>query len=98
MPAKKVVAIVSACMKRDGTPAFALSDVEVTDEEMENGIQYYLAEGELLLQGFEEPFVHFEESESPPFLHPAVRQHLSVSPALTITAIEEGSECPVSSK
>ncbi len=76
---KRKIAIVSACMRRDGTPAFALNEVAVTADEQENGIHYYLAEAQLLEDGFEEPFVHFDENEAPAFLHAAVRQHLGVA-------------------
>ena len=81
---KRTIAIVTACMNRDGTPTFAINEVEVTDDEAENGIQYYLAEAELLNDGYDEPFVHFPSSESPPFLHPAVRQHLVQKNALVL--------------
>jgi hypothetical protein len=73
---KVPVTLVSACMRADGTPGFALTLVEVTQEEHENGVHYYLAEAELLQAGYEEPFVHFDENEAPPFLLPAVQQHL----------------------
>jgi hypothetical protein len=51
--------IVTACMRADGTPTFAYQIVEVTAEEADNGVQYYLAEAQLLEEGYEEPFVHF---------------------------------------
>lgn len=70
------IAIVTACMNADGTPTFALSEVNVTEEQAANGIHYYVAEGQLLMDGYEEPFVHFDEDESPPFLHAAVREFL----------------------
>lgn len=73
------IAIVSACMTRLGLPTFVLSEIEVTQDEAENGIHFYLAEAELLESGYEEPFVHFDEVEAPPFLHPAVRQHLGLA-------------------
>src|SRR5215470_18953616 len=41
---KHPIPIVSACMKRDGRPAFVFSIVEVTEDEAENGIQFYLVE------------------------------------------------------
>jgi hypothetical protein len=95
MADKHTIAVVSACMKKDGTPAFALNTVEVTHEEEANGIHYYLAEGQLLEDGFEEPFVHFGEDEAPAFLFPAIRQHLG----LTSNGIHhpEESACPASS-
>jgi len=80
-PDRHPVDVVTACMNRDGTPTFALNTVEVTPEEMANGIHYYFAEANLLEAGYEEPFVHFDEGESPAFLHAAVRQFLGLSPA-----------------
>jgi hypothetical protein len=73
---KRSITVVTAYMRQDGIPDFKLSDVEVTYEEYENGIHYYLAEATLLQAGFDEPFVHFDEFEAPAFLLPAVRQHL----------------------
>ena len=94
------IAIVTACMKvDDGSPAFALTEFEVTNEEAENGVHYYLAEIELSKRGYEEPFVHFSDSESPPFLHDAVRQFLPpVVNKPTIHAQSEEQRCPVSSR
>jgi len=73
---KRAVTIVSAVMRRDGLPDFAITQVEVTQDEYENGIHLDLAEADLLEAGFEEPFVHFADDEAPPFLLPAVREHL----------------------
>src|SRR5260370_1406376 len=78
---KRTIAVVSACMTAAGLADFALNEVEVTPEEAENGIHYYLAEAQLLQHGYEEPFVHFAETESPGFLHPAVREYLGLLPA-----------------
>ena len=78
---KRPIAIVSACMTPNGTPTFAHNEVEVTQDEAENGVHYYLVEAQLLEDGYEEPFVHFDDREAPPFLMPAVRQHLGLSPA-----------------
>jgi len=63
-------------MRVDGIPTFALTDVAVTPEEAENGVHYYLTELQLQALGYEEPYVHFDRSESPAFLFPAVRQFL----------------------
>jgi hypothetical protein len=79
---KRTIAVVTACMAADGTPDFALNEVEVTHDEYENGIHYYLAEAELIEAGYEEPYTHFDEFEAPAFLHLAVRQYLDVPPAL----------------
>jgi hypothetical protein len=75
---KRPVQIVTACMCADGTPDFVLNRVEVTFEEYENGIHYYLAEAELLENKYEEPFTHFDEFEAPAFLHPAVERYLGI--------------------
>jgi len=96
MADKRQIAIVSACMRRDGTPSFAVNEVTVTQEEAENGVHYYLAEAQLLEDGFEEPFVHFADDERPPFLLPAVRQHLAITNN-AISQLEE-SACPASSR
>ncbi len=73
------VAIVTACMRPDGLPTFALNHVEVTAEEYENGVHYALAERLLAQAGcYEEPFVHFAAGETPPFLLPAVQQYLGL--------------------
>lgn len=78
---KRPIPIVSACMCADGTPTFVYHVVEVTSEETESGIHYYLAEAQLLEEGYEEPFVHFDAHEAPPFLHEAVRHFLGLSQA-----------------
>ena len=75
---KRTISIVSACMRVDGTPHLALTEVNVTQEEAENGIHYFLTEAELLDAGYEEPFVHFDDSEAPPFLLAAVMQYLGI--------------------
>jgi hypothetical protein len=74
---KRPITIVTACMRSDGLPDFALTEVEVTYEEFENGMHYVLAEERLSDRGHEEPYVHFDESEGPSFLLPAVRQYLT---------------------
>ena len=76
---KDPITLVTACMRADGLPAFALTQVEVTPEEYDNGIHYYLAEADLLVQGYEEPFVHFDEREAPSFLHAAVKEQLDLT-------------------
>ena len=93
-------AIVTACMTQSGQPTFALAEVEVTEEEAVNGVHYYLVEAELLQHGYEEPFVHFDATESPPFLHAAVRELLdhAVITVPTIHVHMEKNECPASSK
>ena len=74
---KRTIAIVTACLVEDGRPTFLLSEVEATDEQIDQGIHYYFADAELLLAGYHEPFIHFAEDEAPDFLLPAVRQMTS---------------------
>ena len=77
-------AVVTACMTAGGLPTFALTEVTVTPEEAAEGLQYDLAAGRLLAAGYEEPFVHFDEADAPPFLLPAVRTLLRApAPATT---------------
>ena len=98
---QRTIAVVSACMRGDGEPTFVMTEVVVNDEEFENGVHYYLVEAELLKRGFEEPFVHFTETEAPVFLHDAVRQLLDLPPAVAepiIHARKEKSPCLASSK
>ena len=92
MPAsdKRPITIITACMRPDGLPTFARTEVEVTDDQAENGIHYYLAEAELLQQGYEEPMVHFTFEEAPAFLFPAVEESLAVAFAVhNLTLTEE---------
>lgn len=63
-----IVVVVAACMRHDGLPTFALTEVEVTQEEADNGRHYDMAEERLMQNGYEEPFVHFADNEAPTFL------------------------------
>jgi hypothetical protein len=74
---KRPITVVSACMKSSGTPELVLNQIEVTQDEEDNGIHYYLVEALLMEAGYEEPFVHFSESEAPAFLIPAVQGQLA---------------------
>jgi len=76
-------------MRGDGLPAFARTEVEVTDDQAENGVHYYLAEAELLEQGYEEPMVHFSADEAPAFLFPAIDEYLAVDAGVEIQSLSE---------
>ena len=80
-PNKFRIAVVSACMSCEGTPAFTLYEVEVTPDEYANGVHYSRVEEYLADDGYEEPHVHFDERESPPFLFPVVREYLGLPAA-----------------
>lgn len=86
---KRTIAVVSACMSAHGTPYFAINEVEVAKDEYENGVHYDLVEDRLADAGYEEPYLHFDEVEAPLFLHPAVREYLSVGASPTIDTTEE---------
>ncbi len=86
-PRKRPVTVVSACMRPDGYPDFALNQVEVDDDEYANGVHLLLAEALLAAAGFEEPYVHFPGPEAPAFLIPAVRQYLGLSMAGAILPV-----------
>lgn len=73
---KRPVTVITACMTLAGLPDFALTEVEVTPDEFDNGVQYDLVETKLNEAGYEEPFVHFAEHEAPPFLVSAVKHYL----------------------
>ena len=78
---QRTIAIVTACMTKEGLPTFARNEVAVGQEEAENGAHYYLAEVKLREDGYEEPYVHFAEHEGPTFLHDAVLKFLRQTPA-----------------
>jgi hypothetical protein len=85
---KRPITIVSAVMRQDGFPDFAVTQVEVTEEEYANGAHIDLAVADLLAAGFEEPFVHFPDREAPSFLLPAVKEYLgSATPDAILHAI-----------
>lgn len=91
---KRTVSMVTACMRTNGAPTFARSDVAVTQEEIENGIHYYLVAGDLLSAGYEEPMVHFTIEEAPAFLFPAVEQLVRDEAALPEQSLDVLSENP----
>ena len=75
---QRSIAIVTACTDANGSPDFVLNTVQATPEEIANGIHYYLAEALLLEDGYEPPFVHFDEDEAPDFLLPTIREYLGL--------------------
>ena len=86
---KRKTAVVTACMRQDGRPTFVRTEVEVTPEEAENGVHYYLVEGELMDAGYEEPFVHFAEDEAPAFLFPAIEQSPGIETETIVLSLAE---------
>ena len=91
------ITVVTACMTHEGLPAFAINEADVTFEEFENGIHYYHVEADLMEAGYEEPFVHFDETEAPRFLHVAVKLSLGipvVGEPISNSSLEEYSDAP----
>jgi hypothetical protein len=82
-PGLRSITVVSACMNANGCPDFAVTEVEVTHDEYENGVHYDLADAQLAEAGYEEPIVHFDSFEAPAFLLPAVRRYLRLSASPT---------------
>jgi hypothetical protein len=79
---KRTLTIVTACLNEFGVPDFALTAVEVTDDEYANGVHCDRVEERLVTNGYEEPFLHFDEFDAPDFLVPAVRRYFG-APAST---------------
>jgi len=77
-PVKKRVTVASACISSNGTPDFALNEIEVNEDEYDNGIHYDRADELLAEAGYEKPYLHFDEKEAPDFLIPAVRHYLGI--------------------
>jgi hypothetical protein len=75
------IAVVSACMSSDSTPTFTLYEVQVSHDDYANGVHYSRVETYLAADGFDEPYVHFDEREAPPFLLSAVREYLGLPAA-----------------
>src|SRR5579859_6577325 len=75
---QRSITVVTACMCASGDPDFALTVVEVTHEEYENGVHYDLVEERLQDGHYDEPYVHFDQFEAPPFLIPAVQKFLGL--------------------
>ena len=49
----------------------------MTQAEYEEGVHYDLAVDNLTEQGYDSPFVHFDEFDAPDFLIPAVQSYLA---------------------
>jgi hypothetical protein len=76
----RTLTVVTACLNPAGFPDFALSEVEVTYEQYADGVHCDRVEQRLVADGYEEPFLHFDKREAPPFLLPAVRHYLGHGP------------------
>ncbi len=76
---RRKLLVVTACLNASGFPDFALHEVEVTCDEYANGVHCDLVEEQLVVEGYEEPFLHFDQYDGPQFLVSAVLQYLGVS-------------------
>jgi hypothetical protein len=77
--AYRILTVVSACINAAGQPDFALSEVLIPVGGPDWDVFYDHLEEDLRERGYECPFVHFDETEAPPFLIPAVRRYLETS-------------------
>ena len=73
---RRRITVVAACHNASGCPDFALTVVEATQAEIDNGDHYDKARDQLLDNDYEPPFVFFDEDEMPAFLLPAVKKYL----------------------
>ena len=78
-PKLRTCTVVSACINAAGRPDFALSTIAVTSSEPKTELSLDALEDNLRERGYECPFVHFDETEAPPFLIRAVRRYLLLS-------------------
>lgn len=60
---KMNIKVAVACSDSAGTPSFFITTVAVTQEEYDDGFHYELAQDDAIEEGFESPFVCFDESE-----------------------------------
>ena len=71
--------VVSACINAAGRPDFALSTITFPSSGPNPDFSFDALEDDLRERGYECPFVHFVETEAPPFLIRAVRRYLLLS-------------------
>jgi hypothetical protein len=77
MPAKRTITVVTACLNAAGQSDFALTTVEATQGQIDDGDHFDMVESRLVDRGYGGPFVHFDEDDAPAFLLPAVREYLA---------------------
>ncbi len=73
------ILVISACSNASGEPDFALTEVECTKAEYDEGTHYEKAEDILLDEDYEGPFVHFDANDLKrmPKIREAIEQYLS---------------------
>jgi hypothetical protein len=87
----RTLTVVTACLNPAGAPDFALSEVEVTYEEYVEGRHCDRVEQRLVAAGYEEPYLHYDDLDDPPFLVAAVRHYLGRAAPKPTTTNKEGS-------
>ena len=91
----------TACLNAGSIPDFAITQVEVTHEEHANGVHCDRVEELLLEEGYEEPFLHYDDFDAPAFLVPVVRRYfgLPMNATTRLSRIsEEENQCHGSSR
>ena len=59
---------VVACRNAEGVSDFYFCKVDCTQEEYDNGSHYELAENSAISEGYEGPYVAFDENDGPDWL------------------------------
>ena len=74
------ITVISACHNANGEPDFAMTEVECTREQYDEGEHYEMAEEQLADNDYEPPFVHFDDMDRKriPWLTNAVKKYLGV--------------------
>jgi hypothetical protein len=74
------IRVIAACTNASGQPDFAFVNVECTARRIEGGFHYDMARDQLEDEGYEEPFVLFDEQDCQrfPWFEEGVCKHLGV--------------------
>lgn len=75
-----IMRVIAACTNASGQPDFTFVNVDCTMQQLEGAFHYAMAREQLEDDGYEEPFVLFDEGDCRrfPWLEDGVRKHLGV--------------------
>lgn len=74
---KRTITVVAACVKA-GKPALVLNEVTTDQARIEEGYHIRVTRNKLEREGYEAPFLMWDEHDAPPFLIPGIRAHLNI--------------------
>jgi hypothetical protein len=79
---KLLIVIWSACRNSEGYPDIIQTDVRCTQDEIDDGDHYEMAEEALIEDNYEGPFVHFDHMETGAILEAAkeIKAHAARTP------------------